>query len=175
MSAGQGIQVTWRYPVGQGPAVPDGGNFLPEQQFVDVFECAGQRLCLVGGEQARGGSAAKPLGSASADLAHGNGQPPGQRRDGKKAAALEVQTAAVLAGMLDHEVADETHRGPGGQGVAQQRVEEIGAAGGFAVGNEMQNQQDSNAQTQSQVQQQQQEIESQRRQIEQMQQNQDTE
>jgi hypothetical protein len=51
----------------------------------------------------------------------------------------------------------------------------LGAGTGFVVGNEMQNNENANAQTQSQVQQQQQEIEEQRRQIDQMQQNQDTE
>jgi hypothetical protein len=68
MTAGEGIQVARRDPVGQGPAVPDGGNFLPEQQFVNVFERSGQRLRLVGREQARGGSATEPLRSASANL-----------------------------------------------------------------------------------------------------------
>jgi TolA-binding protein len=51
----------------------------------------------------------------------------------------------------------------------------LGAGTGFVVGNEMQNNENANTQTQSQIQQQQQEIEQQRRQIEQMQQNQDTE
>jgi Glycine zipper len=51
----------------------------------------------------------------------------------------------------------------------------LGAGTGFVVGNEMQNNENANAQTQSQIQEQQQEIEQQRRQIEQMQQNQDTE
>jgi hypothetical protein len=51
----------------------------------------------------------------------------------------------------------------------------LGAAGGFAVGNEMQNQNAQNQQTQGQIQQQQQEIEQQRQQIEQMKQEQETE
>jgi phage tail tape-measure protein len=51
----------------------------------------------------------------------------------------------------------------------------LGAAGGFAVGNEMQNQNAQNQQTQGQIEQQQQEIEQQRQQIEQMKQEQETE
>jgi uncharacterized membrane-anchored protein YhcB (DUF1043 family) len=51
----------------------------------------------------------------------------------------------------------------------------MGAAGGYVVGNELQNRQVENQQTQGQIQQQQQELENQRQQIEQMKQQQETE
>jgi osmotically inducible lipoprotein OsmB len=51
----------------------------------------------------------------------------------------------------------------------------LGALGGFAVGNEMQNQENQQAQTQQQISQQQQQIEEQRREMEEMKQQQQTE
>jgi hypothetical protein len=93
-----------------------------------------------------------------------SGDPLSEREKGTGVGGvLGAGTGAIIGAAVGHPLAGAAIGGG------------LGAAGGFAVGNEMQNQQDSNAQTQSQVQQQQQEIESQRRQIEQMQQNQDTE
>lgn len=93
-----------------------------------------------------------------------SGQPLSEREKGTGVGAvLGAGTGAIIGAATGHPAAGAAIGGA------------LGAGGGYVVGNELQNQQSANDQTQAQMQQQQQEIENQRRQIEQMQQNQGTE
>jgi uncharacterized protein YcfJ len=93
-----------------------------------------------------------------------SGQPLSEREKGTGVGALlGAGTGAIIGAAVGHPGAGAAIGGA------------LGAGGGYAVGNEMQNQKVQNDQTQGQIQQQQQEIEHQRQQIEQMRQQQETE
>src|SRR6202521_2033568 len=93
-----------------------------------------------------------------------SGQPPSDRELGTGGGALlGAGTGAIIGAAVGHPAAGALIGGG------------IGGVGGYAGGNEMQNQKVKNDQTQSQIQQQQGEIEAQRRQIESLQSQQNTE
>jgi len=93
-----------------------------------------------------------------------SGQPLTEREKGTGVGAvLGAGTGAIVGAAVGHPGAGAAIGGG------------LGAVGGYAVGNELQNQQVQNEQTQSQLQQQQGEIEAQRRQIESLQSQQNTE
>ena len=75
-------------------------------------------------------AAPQPGHGRAAVIAGDHGDPAAQRRDRHQAAGLEVEAAAVIAGMLDDEVADESHRRSRGDGVTQQHRQIVAATGG---------------------------------------------
>jgi hypothetical protein len=124
----------------------------------------GSRFRRIKMRKGRIGIAALALGAAFLLGACSDSQPLSTREEGTGIGGLVgAGTGAIVGAAVGHPLAGAAIGGG------------LGAGTGFVVGNEMQNNENANAQTQSQVQQQQQEIEEQRRQIEEMQQNQNTE
>ena len=71
-------------------------------------------------EQAGLLAAPQPGDGGAAVIAGDHGDPAAERGDRHQAAGFEVKPAAVITGVLDDEVADESQRWSRGDGVTQQ-------------------------------------------------------